>query len=143
MLKKLLTSALSPLPTRNTMGVVALIAVFTAGFAIGANAVAGAEQSPDMSSELVSIAEEDAAEATAQTSGIEQTAMAALYDGVIIPLMVISGEIAEIGVGVGHWTASMFGVGVAKAVGNGLAVSMLAIAAYDVATDIRDVEASA
>jgi len=143
MLKKLLMSAASPLPARHTVGVIALIAVFTAGFAIGVNVVGDAEQSPDLSSEIMNVVEQDAAEATAQTSGVEQTAMAALYDGIIIPLTVISGEVAEVGMGIGHWTASMFGVGVAKAMANGLAVSIVAIAAYDVATDVRDLEASA
>lgn len=157
MLKKLLLRAVSPLPTANIMGVVCLLAVFTAGYGVGVSqaggaigtwadddgATGGTIDGDDLSAEMIAAGEADADEAKAKAAGVEKVLMTALWDGVLIPALVIGGQIAEIGAGIGYWLAATFGLAVAEAVGNALAVSMIGIGAYDVATDIRDVEVSA
>jgi len=158
MLKKLLTQAVAPLPAAaNIMGVVCLLAVFTAGYGVGVAQAGGAIgtwadddgaageaiDDGDLSAEMIAAGEAGAAEAKAKAAGVEKVLMTALWDGVLIPALVIGGQIAEIGAGIGYWLAATFGLAVAEAVGNALAVSMLGIAAYDVATDIRDAEVSA
>jgi len=91
----------------------------------------------------MSVAEADAAEAKAKAAGVEKVLMTALWDGVLLPVLAIGGQIAEIGAGAGYWVAATFGTAVARGVRGGLELAMIGAAAYRVFTTILEVEVGA
>jgi len=140
---KVLNKVLSPAPggVNMTTGIF-LALLFLIGFGMGGQAVETGEDI-DISAEVTAEINADAEAAVADAEGYQEPAARAVFYGMAVPLMRLVAPIAEGGYAVGYWMAATFGLAVAETVGNALAVSVLGIVAYDVATDIRDVEVSA
>jgi len=142
MIKKLLTRAVTPFPSRGLMGVVVALIIFTMGFTIGGNAVVS-DTSADLSAELLAAITEDKSQALAEKTGPRKVALRALYDGAIIPLVKISAYIAESGYSAGTYVAVTFGIAVAELIANALAWASIAITGYEIVTDVRQAKVGA